>query len=176
MGSRLHPIRSFLFALAVSLLLTGVAGAADAAAPRAKAITPSGVNGVKLGKKFSKLREQGLVGPLRPGCELGINTRSAKLKPPLEGSVNFTTDPGPRRVTDIQITGGGKARGVRVGSSKAEIKAAFPKARFDHSTEDVFGIILVRISKNAGGKLQMALRLDTKRVSLIGIPGLAFCE
>ena len=176
MGFRLHPIRSFLVALALSLMLTGVAGAADAVAPRAKAITPAGVNGVKLGKKFSKLRQQGLVGPLRPGCELGINTRSAKLKPPLEGSVNFTTDSGPRRVTDIQITGGGKARGVGVGSTKAEIKDAYPKARFDHSTEEVFAITLVRISKKAGGKLQMAVRLDTKKVTLIGIPGLAFCE
>ena len=176
MRSRLQSIRSFVVALTASLLLTGVAGVADAAAPGAKAITPSGVGGVKLGKKFSKLREEGLVGRLRPGCELGLNTRSARLRSPLEGSANFTTDPGPRRVTDIQITGGATARGVGVGASKAEVKAAFPKAKFDHATEEVFGITLVRIGKNAGGKLQMALSIDSKTVTLIGIPGLAFCE
>ena len=176
MTSKLHLARSFLVALVTLLLLTGVARSADAPAPRAKQITPSGVGGVNLGEKFSKLHQKGLVGRLRPGCERAMNTRSAKLKPPLEGSVNFTTGSGPRRVADIQVTGGGRARGVRVGSSKSKVKKAYPKAKFKHSTEDVFGITLVRIKKNAGGRLQMAISVDSKKVTLIGIPRIAFCE
>lgn len=170
-----HSIRRVVVAVTVSLLLTGAVGLA-VAAPSATKITPAGVGKVKLGKGFTELRQLGLIGQLRPGCELAMNTRSAKLKSPLEGSVNFTTDPGPRKVTDIQITGGATARGVGIGSSKSEIKDAYPKAKFDKSTKDVFGIVLVRISKQAGGKLQMAVSVDSKKVTLIGVPGLAFCE
>lgn len=176
MGYKQRSIRSLLVALTAVLLVAGVVRSSDAAVQLEKKITPSGVGGVNLGEKFSKIRAEGRVGPLRPGCELGENTRSAKLKPPLEGSANFTTDSGPRRVTDIQVTGGGKARGVEVGSSKSEVKQAYPRARFNHSTEDVFGITLVRIKRNAGGRIHMAIDVDTKLVTLIGIPRLAFCE
>lgn len=176
MRSRSPATLSLVVVLTAALLLAGVAGAEHARAPVATKITSSGAGGVKLGKKFSKIRRQGLVGPLRPGCELARNTRSAKLKSPLKGSVNFTRGAGPRRVHDILVRGGATARGVGVGSSKAEIKDAFRKARFDHSTEQVFRFTLVRIPKNGGGKLQMAVDIDSKKVTLIGIPLIALCE
>jgi hypothetical protein len=173
---------------APSLPRTIVAGAAlaalaigPAAAPgesghaAAKRITAAGVGKVKLGKTFRQLREAGLVGRLRRGCELAENTRSARLKAPLKGNVNFTQS-SPRRVTDITIRGGAKARGVGIGATIPQIRAAFPKARVDHSTEDVFGITLVRIPKDGGGRIKFAVDVDTKKVTLIGVPFIAFCE
>jgi hypothetical protein len=159
-----------LLALAASALIGGAA--AYAAAP---AVTGDGVGDVELGAKASELKQAGLIGQLRHGCELAPHTRTAKLKPPLEGQVNFTLTT-PRRANDILVTGGAKASGVGIGSRKHKIKATFSHAKFDHSTEDVFGITLAKIPKSDGGKFQFAVDVDTKRVTLIGVPFIAFCE
>jgi hypothetical protein len=141
-----------------------------------KKITPAGVDGVKLGKLHADLRQQGLVGKIRKGCELGgPNTRSARLLPPLKGSVNYTLTK-PRKVVDIGIRGGATARGVGIGAKIPAIKAAFPKAKIDHGTDQVFGITLVRIPANGGGRLQFAVDTTTKRTTVIGVPRIAFCE
>jgi hypothetical protein len=177
-------IRRLTFAGVVlaSITTAAVAGAATAPAgapggtAAVKRISGEGVGQVKLGKRHSALREQGLVGPLRPGCEFGgPNTRSAKLKAPLKGSVNYTLT-APRTVTDITIRGGAKARGVGIGATIAQIKAKFPKAKVSHATDEVFGVTLVRIPKDGGGKFQFAVSVDTGRTELIGIPRIAFCE
>jgi hypothetical protein len=142
----------------------------------AKKITASGVDGVKLGKTFQELRAAGLVGRLRPGCELGgPNTRSARLKAPLKGTVNFTLT-SPRKVVDITVRGGAKARGVGIGATIPQIKAAFPKAIVDHSTEETFLITLVKIPKNGDGRIKFAVDVATHKVTLIGVPRIAFCE
>src|SRR4051812_34143921 len=101
-------MRRTLVVSAVAALALGP-GAAIAAAP--KKITPAGVGQVKLGKTFKQLRQQGLVGKLRKGCELAPNTHTARLRSPLRGAVNFTQS-NPRKVTDVTIRGGAKARGV----------------------------------------------------------------
>src|SRR5215212_9726161 len=158
----------------------GVAAAATSAAPAGSAATPKitkrGVDGVRVGASYKHLRANGKIGKIRPGCELGgPNTRSAKLKAPLEGQVNFTLDK-PRRVTDITISGGATARGVAVGDVTSDIKAAYPKAKVDHSTDDTFGITLVRVPKSGGGRLRFAVDVDTHKITLIGVPVIAFCE
>jgi hypothetical protein len=168
-----------------TVLVIAAAGAlavAPAAAPgesghaAAKRITAAGVGKVKLGKTFQELRTAGLIGRLRPGCELsGPNTRFARLKSPLSGTVDFTQT-SPRRVTRVTVRGGAKARGVGIGATVAQIKAAFPKAKVDHSTEELFGITLVKIPKNGGGRIQFAVDVDTARTSLIAVPGIGFCE
>src|SRR5215203_6959434 len=100
---------------------------ATAAAP--KKITAEGVGKVKLGATHASLREQGLVGVLRPGCELsGPGTRSARLKPPLSGSVDYSLT-NPRKVRAITIRGGAKAKGVGIGATIPQIKAKFPHAK-----------------------------------------------
>ncbi len=148
------------------------ASAALAVAPE---VTGDGVGDVEIGAKASKLKQAGLIGRLRPGCELAPNTRSAKLKPPLKGVVNFTTT-SPRRADSIFVTGGAKASGVGIGSSKHAVKAAFPHVKFDHGTEDVFGITLAKVPKADGGKFQIAVDVSSKKVTAFGVPFIAFCE
>ena len=89
--------------------------------------------------------------------------------------MNFTLS-SPRRVDNILIRGGAKARGVGIGATIPQIKAKFPKAIVDHSTEDVFRITLVRIPRDGGGRIKFAVDVDTHRVTLIGVPIIAFCE
>src|SRR4051812_7045477 len=91
---------------------TGTTGHASAA----KKITRSGVDGVKLGMTYAQLADAGRIGPIRPGCELAPNTRGARLRAPLRGSVDFSRNAA-RRVTNITVTGGASARGVHVGST-----------------------------------------------------------
>jgi hypothetical protein len=165
--------RTFVVGGAVAALALGP-GAAVAAAP--KKITPSGVGQVKLGKTFAQLRQNHLVGKLRNGCELsGPNTKFSKLRSPLRGTVDWSKTT-PRRAKRVTITGGATARGVGIGGTLADIKAAFPKAKVDHSTEALFQVTLVRIPKNGGGRIWFTVRTDTKKINLIGVPNIAFCE
>jgi hypothetical protein len=158
---------------AVALAPAAAPGETGDAAPK---ITAAGVGKVKLGKTFRELRDAGLLGRMRPGCPLGgPNTRSARLKAPLKGSVNLTRR-SPRRVRDISVRGGAKARGVGIGATIAQIKTAFPKAKVDRNTEQVFGFTLVRIPKDGGGRIQFAVDVDTKKTTSIGVPGIAVCE
>lgn len=166
--------------LALILVLAGVVvGAASAhrgAATVAARVTPAGVGQVKLGETYAQLRARHLVGTITKGCELaGPNARSAPLRAPLKGSVDFTMT-SPRKVVDISIRGGATARGVGIGATIAKIEAAFPKAKVDHSTDHTFGLTLVRIPKTGGGRLQFAVSTTSHRVILIGVPLIPFCE
>jgi hypothetical protein len=154
----------------------GLCFAAIGIAASPKHITPSGVDGVKLGKTYTQLHNKHLIGSIRHGCELGgPNTRTARLRAPVKGSVNFTLTT-PRKVTDITIRGGATARGIGIGATIPQIKAAFPKAKVDHSTDQTFLLTLVRIPKNGGGRLMFAVDTKTHKTTLIGIPIIAFCE
>lgn len=175
--STLRPLTCVASA-AIAALLTGAAGATPrAAVPAAtQKITPAGVGKVKLGETYAQLRSRHLVTSIKKGCELaGPQARSANLRPPLKGSVDFTITL-PRKVVDIAVRRGATARGVGIGASIPAIKAAFPKAKVDHTTDSTFGVTLVRIPKNGGGRLQFAVDTRTRKVVVIGIPLIAFCE
>jgi hypothetical protein len=172
--------------LARTLLATAALGAlaiapaaarpGNAGSAALKKITPAGVGQVKLGKTFAQLRDAGLVGRLRPGCELsGPNTRFARLKAPLSGAVDFTRT-SPRRAKRVTVRGGAEARGVGIGATIAQIQSRFPKAIVDRSTEALFGITLVKVPKDGGGRIQFAVDVDTGKTTLIAVPRLAFCE
>jgi hypothetical protein len=129
-----------------------------------------------LGETYTKLRAQHLVGKIKKGCELpGPNARSASLTAPLKGSADFIMST-PRKVADISVRGGAAARTVTIGATIAKIKSAYPKAKVDHSTDHTFGITLVGIPKDGGGKPQFAVDTKPHKVILIGIPVIAFCE
>jgi hypothetical protein len=166
--------RTIAATVTVAVLALGPA-AATAAAPQK--ITGKGVGQVKLGKTFAKLRQQHLVGKLRDGCELsGPNTKFSKLRSPLRGTVDWSRT-GTRKARRVTITGGSAAaRGVRIGDKLADIKAAFPQAKVDHAAEPIFGITLVKIPKNGGGRMWFGIPTDTKKITMIGVPNLSFCD
>src|SRR3954464_9799576 len=134
-----HPIRVLLVVLAAGAVGgTAVAFAAGSSpAARPKRVSARGVDGGRLHATYRHLRRAHLVRRIHHGCEFGgPNTRSARLRAPLRGQVDFTLHR-PRRVTDIVVTHGARTHGVGIGSTIPQIRAAFPHARVDHSTEDV---------------------------------------
>ena len=152
------------------------AGTAIALAATPQKITPSGVGQVQIGKTYTELHDKGLIGKIQKGCELaGPKARAAQLKAPLVGSVNLSSSH-PRKITDITISGGAKARGVGVGATIARIKKAFPSAKVDHSTDKQFELTFVRVPKGGGGKLEFGVSTKTHKVTVIGVPFIAFCE
>jgi hypothetical protein len=171
------PPRRVLGATVVAFCLIGGAAPAETAHPSAlRKITASGVGGVRLGATYAALRRRHLVARIQHGCEFGgPGTRSARLRAPLKGVVDFTLR-SPRRVADIAVEGGATARGVGVGATIPQIEAAFPKARVDHSTDTVFGVTLVKVPKGAGGRVQFGVSTKTGRTVVVGIPFVAFCD
>ena len=167
---------AFTAALVLACAIGAAADTRPTARIAAKKITAEGVGQVKLGMTFKEAREKGLIGKLRPGCELGgPETRSARLRSPLRGFVNFTLTT-PRKINNILITRGARARGVKVGDRIKDIKDAYPGAKVNKDTEDVFGVWLVRVPKSAGGRISFSVPVDTKRINAIGVPFIPFCE
>ena len=154
----------------------GIATFAAAQSDEPQRITRNGVGELRIGMTKKQARDMGLVWRTRPGCELsGPGARSARLKVPLKGSVNYTKTK-PREVRDITIKGGAEARGVGIGDRIRDIKDAYPKAKVDHSTDETFGITLVKIPRDGGGKLRFGVSTKTHKITLIGVPYIAFCE
>jgi hypothetical protein len=176
----MSPLRLLVLATVAVASIVAVAssGAVTGGASGTPAkISPSRVDGVHLGDTHQELRNRGKVGPLQPGCELGgPNTRSAKLRRPLKGFVTYSLS-SPRRVRAITIRGGARARGVGIGAKIPAIKAKFPNATIDHSTDQVFQLTLVKTPKRpSGGQITFGVSTQTKRTTVIGVPFIAFCE
>jgi hypothetical protein len=179
----MSPLRpALLLAVVAAAVGAGVLAIGSSASPSASGavakISPVRVDGVHLGDTHADLRARGKVGPIRPGCELGgPNTRSARLRAPLKGTVNYTFG-SPRRVDNISVTGGARARGVGIGATIAQIKAKFPRAKVDHSTDEVFLLTLVRTPKrpNGRGRITFGVSTQTHKTTIIGVPFIAFCE
>lgn len=177
----MSPLRLLVLAAAVAATsLVAVAGSGavtgDASQTPAK-ISPSRVDGVRLGDTHQQLRNRGKVGPLQPGCELGgPDTRSANLRRPLKGFVTYSLST-PRRVRAITVRGGARARGVGIGSKIPAILNKFPNAEVERDTEEVFGLTLVMTPKRKNGhRIMFGVSTESKRTRLIGVPGIAFCE
>jgi hypothetical protein len=173
------PRRLAVLALAVAIAAwaatTTVAAPNTQSAGGLKKITAKGVGKVKLGKTYKSLRKAGLIGKIRPGCELaGPRARSARLRKPLEGYVDLGHGK-KRRVVHITVLGGAAARGVRVGDTQDDVLQEFPQAVIDESTQDRFGVTLVKIPRSDGGRMQFVIGTG-ERVMSINLPGVSFCE
>jgi hypothetical protein len=157
------------------ILLAGVA--LTSSAFPSETITPQGVGLVKLGATYTDLRAKGLVGPISGVCSemAGPDSQGARLLPPLKGSVGFTFSK-PRRVDTITIEGGATARGIGVGATSQALKTAFPAAKFDHSSEQVFGLTFVNVPRGKGGPIAFAVSTKSKRVQEVGVPGVPVCD
>ena len=172
----MSPLRLVLLLVPTCLVVAAAVAIASPPAAHdsaAAVITPNRVDGIHVGDTHADLRARGKVGPLRPGCELGgPNTRSARLLAPLKGSVNYTLTT-PRKVTDITVTKGARARGVGIGATIAAIKAKFPNAKVDHSTDQVFQLTLVTTPRRQnGGRIMFGVSTQTHRTTIIGVPGI----
>jgi hypothetical protein len=166
--------------IAATVAVIGLVVASGALAQRTEQAGPTvsgaGVGKVKLDKSYAKLRDAGLVGQLRSGCEFVPGSLAAKLKSPLKGAVNFTTTGAPKAET-ISVTGGATTKkGIGIGSTKRDVRDAYKSATFDNSTKQVFGIIDAKIPKRSGGKFHIGIDADSKKVVLFGIPVIPFCE
>ena len=170
-----------LVAPATALVLLAIVASSGAAPGQGSQtvakISPERVDGVHLGDTHRDLRERGKVGPIEPGCELGgPNTRSARLRAPLRGFVTYTLR-NPRRVTSITVRGGARARGVGIGSTIRQIRARFPNAEVERDTEEVFRLTLVMTPERRNGdRIMFGVSTRTKRTTVIGVPGIGFCE
>jgi hypothetical protein len=176
----MSALRSRLLLACAATIVAAALGTAAAPALTVRAapqrVTPAGVGAVKLGTTYTRLRAAGLVGTIGPGCELsGPQARSAKLRAPLTGVVDFTRTT-PRKAATIVVTRGAAARGVGIGASPAKLRRAFPKATFDHGTDNTFGLTVASVPKGGGGRLQFAIDTKTHKVVQIGVPSLAFCD
>ena len=172
--------RTLAFTAAVVLVGALAIGASADTGPTAriaaKKITGEGVGQVKLGMTFQEARDKGLIGKLQPGCEFGgPETRSARLRSPLRGFVDFSLTT-PRKITNILVTRGARARGVKVGDRISDIRAAYDVVKVNKKTEDVFGVWLARVPRSAGGRITFSVPVDTKRIDAIGVPFIPFCE
>jgi hypothetical protein len=162
------PVR--VVAVTAAILIGGAA--AYAAAP---AITADGVGDVELGRKASKLKEAGLIGRLRDGCELAPNTRTAKLKAPLQGEGQFHADQATPRQRHHRPRWGQSLRGGgwivqardQGGLSAREVRPRHGGRVRDHPRQD---------PKVRRRQFQFAVDVGTKKVTLIGVPFIAFCE
>jgi hypothetical protein len=163
-------------ATAGAVAISASADTKPTARAAAKAITNERVGQVRLGMTFQEARDKGLVGKLRPGCELGgPGAKIARLRSPLRGFVDLTRTT-PRKIRNILVTRGARARGVGIGDRIKDIKDAFPGAKVNKKTEEIFGIWLVRVPKSAGGLIRFSVPVDTKRIDAIGVPAIPFCE
>jgi hypothetical protein len=91
-------------------------------------------------------------------------------------SASADTPPTARVAAKAITKRGARARGVKVGDRIKDIKDAFPGAKVNKKTEEIFGIWLVRVPKSAGGLIRFSVPVDTKRIDAIGVPAIPFCE
>ena len=166
-------------ALGAVIALAGAAAIGVTAAPAqtgGERITGKGVGAVKVGARYAKLHRAGLVGRLRGGCPLGgPGARVARLRAPLVGQVELTRK-APRRVRSVRVQGGASARGVGIGDAIADVTAAYPAAKVDHSTDETFEATMVRVPKRGGGPIVFAVSTRTKAIIEIGVPAIPLCE
>ncbi len=139
-------------------------------------ITPHGVGRLRLGRRGGALQRRGLIGNLRKGCEIDVGQRAAPLRVPLRGWAIFAD--GGNRLTSLSIEGGAETiRGIGVGSTAAEARAAYPDAQWDSPREMYplpVGVLWVDDINHP--KFSITVDPSTHLVESIAVPNPNFCE
>lgn len=165
----------------VSILLVAAvatSSSAFAAAPgmKTQVVTTSGVGALRLGAAPAALRQQGLIGNLREGCELEPGQRVAPLRAPLRGWAIFAAHG--HGLTGLTIEGGAEtARHVAIGSTAAEARAAYPQAVYKApGTAKPFAQGFLWIPNVTHPKMTFIVEPGSRTVEAITVPAPAFCE
>jgi hypothetical protein len=139
-------------------------------------ITPHSVGALELGATPKSLHRRGLIGGLRKGCELAPGQRVAPLRAPLRGWAVFES--GHRGLLSFTVEGGAEtARGIGVGSSASEARAAYPDALYEApGTVKPFAEGFLWISSLSQPKMTMVIEPRTRQVEAISVPSPNFCE
>jgi hypothetical protein len=155
-------------------LLAGCGGG-SAEEPQQAIITPQGIGALRLGASASALREHGLIGPIRSGCELVSGQRTAELSPPLRGVAIFY-DPN-TKLSSVHLRRGAEtARGIGIGALDKKVLSTYPEADYqppDPQAPIPLGLITVDDQEE---ELTFEIDALTYRVSQIDAPGPSFCE
>jgi hypothetical protein len=160
--------------VAAALVLAASAGALVTTA-KPQIATAKGVGELRLGRTIAQLREAKVIGGVHKGCELAPGQKAAELKSPLSGSAIFY--PG-KRLSAIGLTGGAEtAAGIRIGSSAAEARKAYPAAPYDKPEASApIPVGFVWIGGRRHPKMTLVIAPGSLNVTEIAIPSPSFCE
>ena len=164
-------------AIAIALVLgIGTLAASAPALTQKPMVKPGQAGAVRLGMKAERLRELGLIGKLKPGCEFDLGQKVAELRPPLEGFVIFSG--GSRRADSILVEGRGDTpRGVGIGDTAAEVREAYPNAEYDPpGSMEPFVEGFVWVNRMRNPRMTFLVDHRSRRVSAIALPSPSFCE
>jgi hypothetical protein len=131
-----------------------------------------------LGATVAVANATGLIGSTNPGCQLaGPGGLGAQLVGAVHGSVTFTNG----SLTAIVVASGANTtEGIHVGSTLAELHAAYPSPTFavneDSSTVGTFGIINVTVTKGGNPAFGMTVDPSTHLVQNLWVPSAQFCD
>jgi hypothetical protein len=143
---------------------------------RSQIITPRGIGNLRLGATVASLHRHHLIRGLRPGCELDLGQRVARLRPPLKGFAVFAG--GRKRLTSISIGGGAEtAKHIGIGSTPKEGRNAYPQALYKPpGSSKPFAEGFLWVNSIAHPKMTFTVDSETNLISEIDVPFPNFCE
>ena len=163
-------------AAAALALLAAVAGSA-AAGTKVIVLDEHGAGGLRLGRTLAAIKADGLIGKATPGCERASpRPVVASLKAPLRGAATFTKSGGKFRLRALSVRAGAITdRGIRIGSTAAAVKRAYPTAKALDQTDPL--LIHALVFKRRGvDKIWFMLTKHGGRVTSFELPAAQACE
>jgi hypothetical protein len=160
-----------------TLTATLVLTAAPSLAATAPAVmTAAGIGPIKIGATAASLQQAGLIGKLKPGCELNVPRGSfANVRGPFTGSVGFDSK---KRVTSVNAWKGAVDRfGLTVGSTDRQVLAKYPHAHYlKAKLTDPIPVSLIAIGNVNHPRYSFSVDPKTRKVIELDNPYAQVCE